>query len=109
MTPELDREPTVVTIAFSGDLAAHSLEDLRAALADAESSDIVVLDLCAADYIDSTALTAFVLLRNRMLKCGRLGTIRIVAPSASVRRIFEVCHLDKLFKLYGSVPEALTG
>ena len=109
MTPELDREPTVMTIAFPGDLAAQRLEDLRAALAGAESSDIVVLDLCAARYVDSTALTAFVLLRNRMLKSGRLGTIRIAAPSSSVRRIFEVCHLDKLFKLYDSVSEALTG
>jgi anti-anti-sigma factor len=95
-----------VTVTLRGDLSVQTLNDLRDALAEAEAFDVVVLDLGAVDYVDSTTLTAFLKLRNRMLGAGRLGTIRIAQPTASVRRIFEICHLDKLFEVYESLDAA---
>lgn len=104
MLPHSD--PDVVTIALRGDLSVQTLAELRAALETAESCDVVILDLTGVDYVDSTTLTAFVKLRSRMLQGGRLGNVRIAAPTTSVRRIFEICHLDKLFGIYESLADA---
>jgi anti-sigma B factor antagonist len=104
MLPEAGRE--VVTIALRGDLSVQTLTELRDELAQAEGCDVVVLDLSAVRYVDSTTLTAFVKLRSRMLEGGRSGTVRIAGPTSSVRRIFEICHLDKLFEIYESAAEA---
>jgi anti-sigma B factor antagonist len=97
----------VATIALFGDLSAQRLDELRRTLAQAESADVAVLDVSAVEYVDSTVLTAFVLLHRRMREAGRLGTVRIAAPNDSVRRILEICHLDKLFEIYKSLGEAL--
>jgi anti-anti-sigma regulatory factor len=43
-----------------------------------------------------------------MLDAGRSGTVRIAGPGVNVRRIFEICHLDKLFEIYDSIEEAQT-
>jgi anti-anti-sigma factor len=98
----------VVTIAFRGDLSVQTLAELRQTLAQAECCDVVILDLSAVNYVDSTTLTAFVKLRSRMLGGGRVGIVRIARPASSVRRIFEICHLDKLFEIYDSIEEAQT-
>lgn len=98
----------IVTIVLRGDLSVQTLSELRETLAQAERSDVVVLDLSAVDYVDSTTLTAFVKLRSRMLDSGRSGTVRIAQPALNVRRIFEICHLDKLFEIYDSIEEAQT-
>ena len=104
MLPETARE--IVTIVLHGDLSVQTLSELRETLMRAECSDVVILDLSAVDYVDSTTLTAFVKLRSRMLGGGRSGTVRIASPVPSVRRIFEICHLDKLFEIYDSIEDA---
>lgn len=104
--PEPAEGRQVVTIVLRGDLSVQTLSDLRKTLAEAEGCDVVVLDLSAVNYVDSTTLTAFVQLRGRMLEGGRAGTVRIAQPAMSVRRIFEICHLDKLFEIYDSIEEA---
>lgn len=96
----------VITIVLRGDLSVQTLSELRETLAHAEGCDVVVLDLSAVNYVDSTTLTAFVKLRGRMLEGGRAGTVRIAQPVTSVRRIFEICHLDKLFEIYDSIEDA---
>ena len=98
--------PEVVTITLHGDLSVQTLSELRSALERAECCDVVILDLALVGYVDSTTLTAFVKLRSRMLDGGRQGTVRIAGPTANVRRIFEICHLDKLFEIYESVDAA---
>lgn len=96
----------VVTIVLRGNLSVQTLSELRETLARAECCDVAVLDLSAVDYVDSTTLTAFVKLRGRMLSGGRSGTVRIAQPATNVRRIFEICHLDKLFEIYDSIEDA---
>ena len=100
------REPSTVTIALRGDLSVQTLAELREALSRAECCDVVILDLSEVNYVDSTTLTAFVKLRSKMLGGGRAGTVRIAAPTTSVRRVLEICHLDKLFQLYDTLEEA---
>jgi anti-sigma B factor antagonist len=103
---EAGRETSTVVIALKGDLSVQTLASLREVLAHAEACDVVILDLREVDYVDSTTLTAFVKLRSSMLGGGRAGTVRIAAPTNNVRRIFEICHLDKLFEVYDTLEEA---
>lgn len=105
-SPEPAEGREVVTIVLRGDLSVQTLSELRETLAHAECCDVAILDLSGVDYVDSTTLTAFVKLRGRMLSGGRSGTLRIAQPALNVRRIFEICHLDKLFEIYDSVEDA---
>ena len=66
----------------------------------------LVLDLSGVDFIDSFGLGAIVgaLKRTRLLD----GDLRIVVPEPRIRRVFEVCDLDRVFKLHRTVQEAVS-
>lgn len=70
-----------------------------------EGDRFVVLDLHGVDFIDSFGLGVLVgaLKRVRMLD----GELRLVVAEPRVRRVFEVCDLDRVFTLHRSVEDAL--
>lgn len=57
----------------------------------------IVLDLSELSYIDSSGLALFIETRNRLLAAGR--SIRIVAISPQVRKLFNLTQLAELFGL----------
>ena len=65
----------------------------------------VVLDLRGVDFVDSFGLGVLIgaLKRVRMLD----GDLRLVVAEPRVRRVFEVCDLDRVFTLHESVDDAL--
>ncbi len=66
----------------------------------------IVLDLSAVDFIDSFGLGVVVgaLKRTRLLD----GDLRVVVPKARIRRVFEICDLDRVFTFHNTVLEAAT-
>lgn len=64
----------------------------------------LVLDLSGVDFIDSFGLGVVVgaLKRARLLD----GDVQLVVPEPRVRRVFEVCDLDRVFTLHQSVEDA---
>ena len=98
---------TVVTVA--GELDVVGGPDLRqAVMAEVrEGNSRLVLDLTGVDFIDSFGLGVVVgaLKRARLLD----GDLRLVVPEPRVRRVFEVCDLDRVFDLHTSVEEAVAG
>jgi anti-anti-sigma factor len=74
-------------------------DELQCMLRPAEAADEVLLDLSEATFIDASVLGALSRLLKRMLERNSLGTVRVVAASRQVKRVFEVCHLQALFGL----------
>jgi anti-sigma B factor antagonist len=65
----------------------------------------LVLDLTGVDFIDSFGLGVIVgaLKRVRLLD----GDLRLVVPEPRIRRVFEVCDLDRVFALHTTLDEAI--
>ena len=67
--------------------------------------DTVVISFEGVDFVDSFGLGVLIgaLKRVRMLD----GDLRLVVAEPRVRRVFEVCDLDRVFTLHRSVDDAL--
>ncbi len=65
----------------------------------------LVLDLTGVDYVDSFGLGVLVgaLKRVRLLD----GDLRLVVPEPRVRRVLELCDLDRVFTLHDDLEGAV--
>jgi len=65
----------------------------------------LVLDLTGVDFIDSFGLGVLVgaLKRTRMLD----GDLRLVVAEPRLRRVLELCDLDRVFTLHTTAADAL--
>ncbi|MBM3685205.1 MAG: STAS domain-containing protein [Actinobacteria bacterium] len=81
-------EPTLVSV--HGELDAHTSREVLARVTErlAEAEGCVDLDLSAVTFLDSGGLRALALLAA--LGSGRRGGLRLVDPSAPVRRVLAL-------------------
>src|SRR3954463_10919348 len=63
----------------------------------------IVVDLTEVDFMDSTALGVLVGLCKRLRLLN--GTLSIVTPDDTIRRVFEISGLASRFDLYASRQE----
>lgn len=65
----------------------------------------LILDLTGVDFIDSFGLGVIIgaLKRVRLLD----GDLLVVVPEPRLRRVFEVCDLDRVFTLHLTVADAV--
>lgn len=80
---------------FSGALDLTTRRETERKL-DQVDADVTIIDLSEVQLLDAATLGAFVRLRKRLQRRGRLGIIRIIAPDR-IRRIFEITQLVKIF------------
>jgi anti-sigma B factor antagonist len=96
---------TVLTVA--GELDVVGAPKLRQSVMDAvkDGRHCLVLDLSGVDFIDSFGIGVIVgaLKRVRLLD----GDLRVIVPEPRVRRVLEVCDLDRVFTLHRSLADAL--
>ncbi len=97
-------EPVVVNLA--GDFDTYNSPQLRRLLAPAGDAPDVVIDLSAACYLDSTCLTELAVLRRLRIERG-FPPMRLVVPTANIRKILHIVGFDVVFPLYGTLQEAL--
>jgi anti-anti-sigma factor len=80
-------------------------EDLAAALADGVK--VLVADLSGTAFCDSSGVRVLVGAYRAAVANGT--ELRLVVPSAAVRRVFELMGVDALLAVYPTLGEAMTG
>jgi anti-sigma B factor antagonist len=99
--------PDVGLVTATGELDMYTADQVGVSIDEARSggASIVVVDLSAVSFIDSTALAMLVERKKRLGADG--GEVIIVADGQPVLRAFEVTGLDRVFRIYREVDEAL--
>jgi anti-sigma B factor antagonist len=85
---------------------APSLRDDLYRLVEEMGATVVVVDLAAVTFLDSSALGALVGLLRRLRE--RNGRLRIVEPRSAASRIFSLTGLDAVLELYPDRDAALS-
>jgi anti-sigma B factor antagonist len=85
---------------------APSLRDDLRDLVEETTALIVVVDLEAVTFLDSSALGALVSVFRRLRE--RDGQLRIVQPRTAAARIFELTGLDAVLDLYPDREAAIS-
>jgi anti-sigma B factor antagonist len=95
-----------VVVRLGGELDMYTIVAIRGALFDAVrgATGTVVVDLEDVEFLDSTALATFVEARRRLRNSE---SFLLAAPGLEPRRALEVSGLDRHFRVYATVDEAL--
>jgi anti-sigma B factor antagonist len=96
---------TVVTVSGEIDLATQG--QLRNRLNDLVVAGQVdlVLDLSGVSFVDSTGLGALIGTRRRVHAFH--GSLALVIPDESVRKVFTITGLEKVFAIHDTLAAAL--
>jgi anti-sigma B factor antagonist len=90
---EIERHLGVTIVLASGELDAYAAPDLASAFAEARGERRVLGDLAHVSFMDSTALGLVVRAARELSEDGT--DLRVVLPTGSARRIFEITALDR--------------
>ena len=105
----IERVDDVAVVHLEGEVHVPGADVLRDHLLTlvAEELPVIVLDLGSVAFIGSAGLGAIVLAHIK----GRAyqGELRLVDPQPKVQRALDITRLTKLFKVFGSVDEAIAG
>jgi len=99
--------PDVHVIAVGGELDMRASPELKKTIDQvlARGVSLLVVDLTAATFIDSTGIGALVAALKRLTKSG--GSLELVCTEQNLLRVFELTGLDRLLSIRASRDEAL--
>ncbi len=100
LTVDVSERDGRTCVTLTGELDGVSvppLQDRLATLTDEQLAGGLVLDIAGVTFLDSTALTLFVLLDKRLTATGHLLTL--LHPSHMARRVFQITGLDKVLRV----------
>lgn len=103
----VDSQGDIVIVHVAGDrLDAAASGAFKKAVTDGVRPEAVkvLLDLGAVEFVDSTGLGAIVAIMKRLPSDGALVIIGARQP---VRRLLQITGLDRLFRQFSTVEEAL--
>jgi anti-sigma B factor antagonist len=101
-----ERRDETAAVFVHGELDLHEAPALEERIAEAidRGAKLIVVDLTHVTFIDSMALGV---LLGAVKELGlRGGSLRLVVPNPSLRRIFEISLLDQVFTLDSSREQA---
>ena len=87
-------------VSFNGELDIWKESEVEAKLSVLDGGAAIVIDLADVRYLDSAFLSALVRLRRRL----PLNEITLLVEAPSVRRIFELTEMHRLFTI-SSTPK----
>ena len=115
MTDQMESASTIeqlgdtYVITARGEIDAFTVPALRLylqGLAEDDAAAVLVIDLFAVTFLDSSGLGALVGALRRIRERG--GSLRIVRPQTPAARIFELTGLDTVLDLYSTRDAALS-
>jgi anti-sigma B factor antagonist len=95
---------TVTVTELTQETGAEQLADLLATMAET-GADHYVLDVQNVKYMDTTCLGCLVQALNDLATRG--GRIALANPHRSVRYVFQLTRLDRVFRICGDVMAAI--
>jgi anti-sigma B factor antagonist len=101
----IENEVAIITLVGSLDVSLQKTfkQELQEHI-DKSGSDIV-LDFTGVTFIDSSCLGALVALSKSVR--DKKGDIKIACALDEVRAIFQITRLDRMFRLFDTVREAI--
>jgi anti-sigma B factor antagonist len=90
--------PGEIDLANAGQLR----EELAAA---ATQHATIVVDMTANKFCDSSGISALIAAHKRAQAAG--GELRLVMASPAVRKVFKVTGVDRVLRIFDSLPEAV--
>ena len=99
-----ERPPWTV-LSVAGELDIVGAPDLRQAVVRevADGARRLALDVSGLDFIDSFGIGAVVGALKRVRQRG--GELELVCPVPRIRRVFEICDLDRILALHRSADD----
>ena len=93
----IERRESETTLTLSGELDVSTITTVSDVLEEecARRPSRILIDLAHVDFVDSSALHAFVVANKRLGVHG--GSLRITGVNDAIRRTFEIVRLDELF------------
>jgi anti-anti-sigma factor len=88
-------------VSFNGELDIWKESEVEARLSVLDGGAPIVIDLTDVRYLDSAFLSALVRLRRRLPS----SAITLVVEAPSVRRIFELTEMHRLFTIETASPK----
>ncbi len=67
----------------------------------------IVFDFSNVDHLSSSALGMLITIKKRLDNVG--GTMKLCNIQPQIFQVFKITRLDKLFEIYDTATEALTG
>ena len=89
---EIERRDGGTVLSVRGEVDLASSPELENLIGETDPGALLVLDLSACTYLDSSALSVFV----RAYKARSERFTVVVPPGARIRRIFELTKLDEV-------------
>jgi anti-anti-sigma factor len=100
-------DAVAAVVAPTGELDISNVDELRTEiLRAAHDSDVVVADLSAVAYIDSSTINVLLIVTDDMR--SRRGDLRVVAPTGGrARRILDISGVNSALSVYEALDDAL--
>ncbi len=94
-------------IEVSGEIDVYTAPDLRQTLAELsdQGKHRIIVDMAGVDFLDSTGLGVLVGALKRAKAVD--GSLRLVCDHERILKIFRITGLEKVFKIYSSVVDAV--
>lgn len=93
---------------IEGDIDIYNTSDLKRTvneLIDGANKKHIIFNLGGVPYIDSSGIGALIATLTKLKKSG--GTLKIVNPQDSVRKVFELTKMTSFFDIFDKMEDAL--
>lgn len=106
MELSVSKQGSVPVVAVNGEVDVYSAPELRDGLTELlQSGTSVIVDLTDVGFLDSTGLGALVAARSTAAERG--ASLPLVCTHQRILKLFTITGLDRVFRIYPSVPEAV--